>query len=592
MNPPSPWQRLCPFPLRDAPPLAAIEACLDEPSSAEALEECERSESYPATVIDRLRDRGLADLFAEDGGAGSCVTAYHLAALNALAARRSGSLAITLGVNALALLPVLIGGTSEQIAAIAAKVRGGSFLSLALTEIAHGSDLLAGEVKAERTAAGYAVWGDKDLVNGGSRHGVILTLARTRGRDGDRAAPLAGRRDFSILAVDRDDSVSVVRRWRTLPAAAADIASVRFSGTRVAETARIGAEGDGLALIQKTLAVSRGGIGALASGAATRARELALAYARYRVLYGRPIAALPPITEHLVRLHALDLACAAMSVKAMAACNGSGIGAAPITAIAKLACVDLAEEAVSEGRQVLSAQALLRGSPYERLVRDALLYGVFDGTRHLMVDQAQWRLAQAASQDPVEPAVVLARASETYATPPRKLVEACRLPAAAILPEPEAHARALAALPSAIDLAPLSGVVDALLGIVREARHRGRWDASEALRTRAAETHALCETLMALGELADPERRRALGMTAHDDGDPVARYALGWLGARAAGRVRELWLLSGFAMPPRDLEVHEARLVAMAEDAIAAVRGWIASVDCPAWTPWTPPSSA
>src|SRR6185503_2257377 len=100
--------------------------------------------------------------------------------------------------------------------------------------------------------------------------------------------------------------------------------------------------------------------------------------------------------------------------------NALGLGAAHYTAVAKLACCRLAEEAVDEGRRVLGARALLAAHPYSQLVRDILLYGIFDGTSHLMLEQIQWRLAQESAR-PERDADTLSMLREIYGAPPAPL---------------------------------------------------------------------------------------------------------------------------------------------------------------------------
>lgn len=529
---PSAWQRLCPLHAWRDEVLERLEAEIDDPATAAELERLEDAEEYPAPVLARLRALGLAEIVAEGEGP-SRVTMWHLCALNAIAARRNASLAITIGVNGLALIPVYLAATDAQRVRIFARVRGGASCALLLSELEHGSNLLRNQARAERVSSThFRLEGEKHLINGATRHELLFALMRTR--PGDGSSPLASRGDFTVFCAERDDTVEVLPRHRTLPATGADIAGARFRGTRVSADAVIGREGDGFGLIQKTLIVSRGGIGALASAAASRARDLAGAYARRRDIYGGPIAALGPIQDHLLRVEALDLLAAAVSLRATAAVNALGLAAAHFTAVAKHACCALAEEAVTEGRRVLSARALLRGHPYERLVRDVLLYGVFDGTSHLMLDQLQWRLAQAAAGVAVEKEGTVEWMRTLYATPPRRLIEAVRGPATPLLLAPSSHAAALASVAGRVDLAPLVDLAEGLLEAVRAIRSQGAWDCDAGLRFDAGEAFGGLESLFALVELADPDRRVALGLAPVDE--PTYPFALAWQGARVASR--------------------------------------------------------
>lgn len=511
MTPASTWQRLLPLRADSDPLLSAIEAELDSERTATELIRHEAEGRYPASVVSRLREVGLAELFSEDA------TVYQACALNALAARRSGSLAIILGVNTLALLPAHLAATGAQRERIFSRVAGGALSALLLTEWAHGSDLLSTRTRAERDGEAFVVTGEKNLINGGHTADLLMTLVRTGAADSPGGSGLGSTGGFSVLLIERDDTVTALPRYRTLPGAAADISGVKLAGTRVPVTNLIGGQGEGFSIIQKTLTISRGGIGSLAAGAANRAWDLASGYADRRSLYGAPIAMLGGIAEHLHKLEALDLAASALAVKTTAAMNALGQGAAYYTAAAKFACCQLAEQAVDEGRRILSARALLDELPYARLIRDVTLYSVFDGTRHLMLDQVQWRLKQMAAREPGgDPRP---RWREIYDTPPVPLGQAVAKRGRPLLVWVHEHARAM----GADDLAHVS---EALSSLVRWAVERDCWDRDQALQFGAAEVGALLEAALAAAELVTDREKR----------DP----AIGYVGAQAASMLRHL----------------------------------------------------
>jgi alkylation response protein AidB-like acyl-CoA dehydrogenase len=327
---------------------------------------------------------------------------------------------------------------------------------------------------------------------------------------------------------------------------AADIAGVRFLGTRVPVASAIGGEGNGFGVVQKALRISRGGIGALASGAASAVFEATIGYARARNVFGAPILAFGAIADHVMRIAALDRIVAATALRGAMLASSLGVGAAPATAVAKYACCVLAEEAVTEGRRVLASRALVEELGFARIVRDVLLYSVFDGTSHVMLDELAWRLTQlAAASDAGEHALDATRAA--YAAKPRHTVIALRSRARVDLTPLGSRLRALAAIASPLDVSPLAEAAEALMDVTRAARASGRWDAGHAgqgLRFDAADAFARLEALTALVELGDPPRREALGIPPL--GDPfdaaVTAYAVAWFGARTSERVTRVAL--------------------------------------------------
>lgn len=565
---PTAWERLCPWAL-DAERLQALARAVDAPAAS--LEADEEAATYPRAAVAALQRAGLGRVLAHDAADPGATTLPLLGALNVLTSRRSGSLGITVGVNSLALLPVHLAASDELLARVGQRVRGGAFVSMLLTELAHGSNLLRNEVRAERGVLGatgefvavpegaacthYRLTGDKDLINGGREHALLVTLARTRASttcEGEPASALSALSDFTLLVVERDASTTPLPRWSTLPMHAADISGVRFEGTVVPATAVVGREGAGFKVVRRTLTVSRGGIAALAAGTTARAAELARAYARRRDVYGGPILQLGPIAEHLMRVEALERVVAALSLHAAGAINAHGVGAAAATAAAKVAACALAEEAVREGARLLGGRALLAELPYARLLRDVLLYGVFDGTSHVVLDELAALLdgeafRRAGGHAPAVDPLTELRA--IYATPPAPLVARLRGPGPAwTLPLPETLA-ALAALPGEQPLGGLAGAAEGLLALATRLRASGQWQADAGLRSMAAEAYAELEGLTAAAALVDPDRRAALGLPPAD-GDAgldrlVWRFAAGWLGGRVIERVRALSLRVG-----------------------------------------------
>lgn len=585
---PSPWQRLCPPDLSAAPVLAAIEGHLGRDETRAEVERCELEEAYPDALMNELHGLGLPRILAEEPGAdpeASLLTPYHVTALAALVARRAScSLAITVGINSLSLLPAYVGADPAQLEAIFARVRDGARCGILLTELAHGSNLLRTEAQAEPgvLAGGafrparddeqpthYRLSGEKELINGGNEHELLFCLVRTRPPRGEGNL-LRARSELSVFWVRREDGVVGLPRWRTMPAHAADIGGARLDGVVVPAERILQGEGRGFSLVRNTLAVSRGGVAALASGTLSRARDLARAYAAARDVYGAPIHTLGAIQEHLLKLEALDRVVACLSLKATAMTNAAGLGAIYYTGVAKLMGSELAEEGVREGAKVLGARALLRDLPYERVRRDVLLFGVFDGTTHVMLDELAGRLSEEvfrwAGRSETRITDPLGEARRVYAAPPARFLDVLRGPTAPlVLPLPE-HLRALAALPGARSLEPLADLAEALYDVVRSLRQGQLWDGDQSRRFQAAGIQGLLEALTCTVELSDPDRRQALGLPTPREADAgldaaVYGYTVGWLGDRVATRIRALAASAGIACPP-SLEGIEERLLA------------------------------
>ena len=468
----SAWQRLGFHDLARDALLVSLENYLDSPDTRTALRELEAGETYPAPVLDGLRELGLMQIFAPhpegSATAEARMTAFHMCSLNALAARRDTSVAVTLSVNTLALLPAYVAATPEQLVHIQGLVAAGGFSSLLLSELSHGSNLLANQARAERGVldeAGafapvaadapcthYRINGEKDLINGTNEHTLLFPFLRTRNFEaaGGRIEPLQARADFTMFFLERGPGMQPLPRWRTLPAQGADISGIRFEDVVVPAGNVLGREHGGMSLAQKTLVLSRGGVSSLAAGCLSKARDLATHYAAHRAIYGQPIHHLGAIADHLVRLEALDRTVSAVALRTTALLNAVGVGAGHYTAAAKSVAPAFAEEGVREGQQVLGARALLHEMPYAGVMRDVVLFGVFDGTQHVMLQELGHRLLlearRAANGDAREPST-LARMRAVYETPPRPIRRVLRDRQPRFLLALEQHLRELAQLP-------------------------------------------------------------------------------------------------------------------------------------------------
>lgn len=574
MNPPiactqSPWFALAPWQLQTNEHLQVIARYLNQPDTQQYLAECEATSSYPHIARQQLQQLDLPNFLLDPvsepdretaPAAGIVATFPHVAALIILCTAANASLGVTVGVNLLALLPIYIAGNEQQLGWVAERIRRGDYAALLLSELAHGSDLLANQTQAlftrdAETGDYYLLNGRKDLINGGSQHELLVVFARNNASSphpstGSGSGRLGGGHDFNLLLVDRTaypTQISSPHRWHTLPTPAADIASIAFDDCHIPAIQRLGKEGQGFLWVQRLLPLSRGGASSFAVGATASACQLTHHHATTRQLYGQPIQQLGAIAGHLQQMQALELLTCALSLKALAAINTLGGGAAYYASLAKYACCTFAEAAVDEGRLIFGSRGLLRDFPYHRSIGDVLLFATFDGTTHLVLDQIQWRLMQMAHnalQVPEDGHSLLKQVQQIYTTPPQPLRSSARQQESVLMVEPVRYLQALAAYPRFNSLAPLQQIAETLFTLVRHCRTSGDWEAEQALRFALAKLLSWLEALIALVELADPGVRHALGITrVVEDATITAErvtYTIGWFGGKLCAELRRI----------------------------------------------------
>nr|WP_237540424.1 acyl-CoA dehydrogenase [Streptomyces sp. SID4917] len=263
-------------------------------------------------------------------------------------------------------------------------------VSLGLTERAHGSDLLAGEVRtddcvartagpAADTAGHWLVSGEKWLINNATRGAVLSLLTRTR--------PDGGPRGFSVLLVDkRELAPDTYRHLPKIPThgiRGADISGIAFDGARVPRGALVGAEGAGLEIVLKALQLTRTMCAALSLGAGDHGLRLGLDFAEERELYGRRLIDLPQARHVLAGAAADVLLHEAVALVAARAVQSQTAELGITSAVTKYLLPTGTDRVLADLTGVLGARAFLKDvhadGRFQKVERDHRIVGLFDG---------------------------------------------------------------------------------------------------------------------------------------------------------------------------------------------------------------------
>ncbi|HKT00669.1 MAG TPA: acyl-CoA dehydrogenase family protein [Rugosimonospora sp.] len=402
--------------------LERLERELGDPLAAGgsfSLERClalDEREEFPTEICALLDAQGIPGYYVPAALGGLAVTFEDtLQAVRALA-RRDLTVAVAHAKTFLGAVTAWVGAAPEQARRLAGEVLAGRVVSWALTERAHGSDLLAGEVVAQRAGGGYRVSGEKWLINNATRADLVCVLARTD--------PAGGPRGYSLLLVDK--RAVAPGGYRCLPAErthgvrGADISGIAFHDAEVPAGALVGAEGAGLELTLKGFQVSRTLCTGLSLGAADRGLRLALRFATGHHLYGRPLAELPQARRVLAEAYADLLLAEVASTVAMRGVHALPGEAAVSSAAVKYLVPTTVDGLLSRLGQLLGARAFLRALPgpgaggsFQKLERDHRIVGIFDGSTMVNLDSLVGQfplLVRCWRGGPVHPAAVRAAA--------------------------------------------------------------------------------------------------------------------------------------------------------------------------------------
>jgi alkylation response protein AidB-like acyl-CoA dehydrogenase len=338
----------------------------------------DREAEFPEDIRQLLADNEVLALPfpAEHGGVGADLLTQCLAIEQI--ARACVTSSLILSVHALASLPLLLAGTKEQQARLGPDLAAGRKLAaLALTEPEAGSDAAALRTRAIKEGDGYHLSGTKRFITNGSVAGLITVFAVT-----DPDAPRHQR--ISCFAVEVPaDGFKVSRLEHKLGIRGSPTAELSFDGVRVPAENLIGSEGQGWELAMKTLDRSRPGIAAQAVGIAQGALDAAAQYARERKQFGQRIGEFQMIQGMLADMDARTEAARQLTYKACVEIEAGAADASRWASVAKLIAGDTAMAVTTDAVQVLGGYGYTDDYPVERMMRDAKITQIYEGTQQI-----------------------------------------------------------------------------------------------------------------------------------------------------------------------------------------------------------------
>jgi isovaleryl-CoA dehydrogenase len=283
-------------------------------------------------------------------------------------------------VGAYAVTLIVVGalnrfGTEEQKRDILGRVAGGGGLAIAMSEPDSGSDVASLSCAARREDGSYVIDGAKMWCSYAHKASHVLVVVRTARGD----SPHEG---MSMLLVPRDAEGFTMRAIETL--GGEETSELHFEGCRVPEDALLGEEGQGWMQLMAGLNNERVILAASALGLAQKAFDTALAYARERRQFGRPIGSFQALQHRFAEI-ATELARTRLLVRQVAALTDEDPGRMlPREAsMAKLAATELAKRCALDGVQIMGGYGYATEYPMERYLRQAVVTTIYGGTSEI-----------------------------------------------------------------------------------------------------------------------------------------------------------------------------------------------------------------
>jgi alkylation response protein AidB-like acyl-CoA dehydrogenase len=364
----------------------AVRVLADERIAPRAAE-IDRTAEFPWDVKELLASHDILSLpFPEQyGGLGGDLLTVCLAVEQI--SRVCATSGLILAVHELASLPLLLAGTAEQkdrwFPDLAA---GRTLIAFALTEAEAGSDVAAARTRARRDGDDWILDGSKRFISQGSVADLIVVFAVTAedAPDAPDADRTPRRERLTCFVVEKDmPGFAVERIEHKMGIRGSPTAELSFRGVRVPDANRVGAVGEGFPLAMRTLDRSRPGIAAQAVGIAQGALEVAAAYATERKQFGKPIGDFQMIAAMLADMDAGTEAARQLLYKAATEIEAGAADAGRWSALCKLVAGDTAMRVTTDAVQVLGGYGYIDEFPVERMMRDAKITQIYEGTQQI-----------------------------------------------------------------------------------------------------------------------------------------------------------------------------------------------------------------
>lgn len=335
----------------------------------------DRDGEFPWDLFNKVADIGLHCMPAPEEYGGPGLDTLTCALLAEELAKGDVGFATTVSANGLAAYPVLLAGKDSQKKTFFDILMQGKLAAFCLTEPNAGSDAGAIATSARREGEEYVLNGTKCFItNGGvaSVYTVFATVDKGKGLKGLTAFLVE--RDRPGLSIGQEEDKMGIRSSNTT--------EVVFQDVRIPVANLLGKEGDGFKIAMQTLDISRPIVGALGVGLGQAALDHAVKYAKERVQFGKPIAAFQAIQLMLADM-AIAVESARWLVYRAAFLKDAGLPFTLEAAMAKTLGGDVAMKVSTDAVQIFGGYGFSREYPVEKLMRDAKILQLFEGTNQI-----------------------------------------------------------------------------------------------------------------------------------------------------------------------------------------------------------------
>ncbi len=339
--------------------------------------ELDEKEEFPTLILDDISRADLFGLFIPEAYGGFGGGCFEVVLALEQFGRGCVGVATSYAASALGAYPILLAGDEEMKQKYMPEIASGNKkAAFALTEANAGSDASGIQTTAVLDGDEWVLNGTKQWITNGGDAQVYTVIAITDRKKGPRGASL-------FVVEDTDAGFSYGAKEKKLGIRTSSTRELIFKNCRIPKDRLIGKVGLGFIVVMKTLDLSRPGIASLGVGLGQAALDEAVTYAKQRVQFGKPIIAFQAV-QHMLADMAIQLEAARALVYAAA----KHIDAHPkdmskVSSMCKVCATDMAMKVTTDAVQVLGGYGYMREYPVEKMMRDAKILQIYEGTNQI-----------------------------------------------------------------------------------------------------------------------------------------------------------------------------------------------------------------
>ena len=339
--------------------------------------ELDESQQFPWDVVKTLAQSDLFRVFIPTEYEGLGGGMFEMCLVVEELSRACSGIALAYAASGLGTIPIILFGNEEQKKKYLPRLAAGEILAaFGLTEPGAGSDAAGIKTTAKPDGDSFVINGTKQWITNGGEAAIYTLIALTD--------PARGVRGSSAILVDKDHpGFTFGKKENKMGIRASATRELVFQDCRVPKTNLLAKEGMGFLVAMKTLDQSRPGVASQALGIAQGALDKAVEYSRERHQFGKPISAFQGIQFMLADMATQVEAARALTYAAARSIDAGEKDVSRLSAMAKVFASDTAMKVTTDAVQVLGGYGYMKDYPVEKMMRDAKITQIYEGTNQI-----------------------------------------------------------------------------------------------------------------------------------------------------------------------------------------------------------------